>query len=82
MRPIETITSDIYKNIQSEPSIKDPTHISVSYRKDGFWFFGKKKILIKGRVETNREKEKIESIASAYAGGVPIIDELRVSGNK
>jgi osmotically-inducible protein OsmY len=74
----ENIRSKIKAELDSSPNIKEPGKISVYVNKEGFLFFGSKKILIKGRVNGDKEKEKVFEIARNHAGDMEIIDQLTV----
>jgi osmotically-inducible protein OsmY len=74
----ENIRAKIKAEIDASQNIKEPGKISVYVNKDGFLFFGTKKIVVKGRVVSEKEKEHVFEIARNQAGEMEVVDELTV----
>ena len=74
----ENIRAKIKAEIDASQNIKEPGKISVYLNKDGFLFFGTKKIVVKGRVVSEKEKEHVFEIARNLAGEMEVVDELTV----
>jgi hypothetical protein len=76
----EHIRDEIYRFIQDDPTIRDASHVSVSVVKHGL--LGKRELEIRGRVETEIDRTKIEEIAQAHSHGIGVVDNLRVQESK
>ncbi len=74
----EKVQMEIRRAIDDDPAIKSATHVLVNMEKDGFWIFGKDKIVLKGRVETEVDKKNIEEKAQLHSHGIEVVDTIRV----
>ena len=72
----EQVRDEIYRCIQDDPTIQDASHIAVEIIKHGV--FGKREIELRGRVESNRDKLKVDEIVKSHSHGFNVIDSLRV----
>lgn len=74
----DKICDEIRRVIDSDPSIRDSSHITISAKKHGFWVFGDEEIVLSGRVRSDREREKVNEIANTHSHGKQIADNLSV----
>lgn len=74
---IDSVCNEIYRLINSEPGISDPTHVSISVKKVGLF---KKELHLVGRVGNDLEKKRVDEIIKNNSHGFTIVDELRVKG--
>lgn len=70
------VRDEIYRFIQDDPTIRDASHVSVSVVKHGL--LGKKEIELRGRVDTEMDKAKIDEIVQINSRGLEVVDNLRV----
>ena len=68
----------IMASINANLHIHDSSHLTIDPKTTGMLFWKKTAIHISGRVETDREKEEIDTILETGSGGFTIINNLRV----
>ena len=68
----------VYWAIKNSTELKEGNYVSVAIEKTGFLFFGSSKLVLTGRTTSEKDKEKIESIAKQEAGDVEVESRLRV----
>lgn len=74
----QKVKDKVYGAIKSSTEIKEGNYVTVSVEKSGFLFFGSSKLVLTGRTTSEKDKEKIESIAKEAAGDVEVESRLRV----
>jgi TATA-box binding protein (TBP) (component of TFIID and TFIIIB) len=74
----QKVKDKVYWAIKNSNEIKEGNYVSVAVEKSGFLFFGSSKLVLTGRTTSEKDKEKIESIARENAGEVEIESRLRV----
>lgn len=74
----DKIQRTIMSLIRNSDSIKDPSHVSVDIKTEGFLFWKKNEIYVSGRVDLESEKNEIDSIVTAEAHGLKIVNNLRL----
>jgi len=67
----------ILKVLSADPTLTDPSRVSVSVEKKGL--FGKEKVYLSGTVKSETERKKIHTLAQNSAAGREIVDTLHVS---
>ena len=75
---IETIKNKIASKLQKNELIHDTSHLAVDIKTTGFLFWSKNTIYVRGRVNTDREKEEIMTIVEQESNGYAIENDLRV----
>ena len=74
----EEVVNEITKKILNDPTIERNEHILVSLEKKGFGPFKKPRILLKGVVHKESDKEKAEEHAKSSAGVTPVVNEIEL----
>ncbi|TVR59772.1 MAG: BON domain-containing protein [Spirochaetaceae bacterium] len=75
----EELQDRIRKVLNDDPTISDPTRISIVVQKEGPLFRKKEVVKISGKVAHEAEKKKVEAIVSQHAGDRPVENTLTVS---
>ena len=78
MQEAERVQAEIQKVIGDDPTIRNANHIIVSVERKGFLQGRKERIVLKGHVDSENEKAKIEKVASLHAAGREVVDEITV----
>lgn len=74
----EKVCDEIRRAIDSDPGIRDASHITVTTEKHGFWVFGSEDIVLMGRVRSEHERARVQELADAHAHGKPVNNNLSI----
>lgn len=74
----EKVASSITQRINGDHHIHDASHLVVDAKTRGFLFWKKTEIFLAGRVDTDREKEAIDSIINSDSKDFIVHNNLRV----
>jgi hypothetical protein len=80
MQEGEKVQGEIQKVITTDPTIRDGDRIIVSVEKKSLWKGGGEFVLLKGKLHTAEDKDKVEKIARLHAAGREVVDQINVVG--
>jgi len=74
----EKLKNQIYQAIRDSSELREGNYISVNVKGTGLLGLGKKQIELRGRAASEKAKAKIEEIAKENAGGLEIVNMIRL----
>jgi hypothetical protein len=80
MRDAERVQAEIQKVIVADPTIQGGDRIIVSVEKKSFWQGGKEFVLLKGKLRSAEDREKVEKIARLHGAGRDVVDQVIIAG--
>jgi hypothetical protein len=78
MQEAERVQTEIQKVIGDDPTIRDAQHIIVMVEKRSLFKGGREIVVLKGRVHSETDRVKAETIARLHAAGREVVDGITV----
>jgi hypothetical protein len=78
MQEAERVQTEIQKVIGDDPTIREAHHIIVMVEKRSIFKGGKEVVVLKGRVHSETERTKAETLARLHGAGREVVDSITV----
>jgi hypothetical protein len=74
----ERVQTEIQRVLGDDPTIADADRIIVTVEKKGFWLGAKERVVLKGSVHAETDRQKAERVATLHAAGRQVINEIAI----
>jgi hypothetical protein len=78
MQEADRVQNEIQKVIGDDPTIRDSQHIIVMVEKRSIFKGGKEVVVLKGRVHSEIDRSKAETLARLHAAGSEVVDGITI----
>jgi hypothetical protein len=78
MQEAERVQGEIQRVIGDDPTIRDAQHIIVTVEKKSIFKGGKEIVVLKGRVHSEIDRTKAETLARLHGAGREVVDGITV----